>query len=549
MKKLIYCWLALISFVIVIAFGSCSDNPVNNGPILPSLILSVDSISVAAPYGGPSPISKFVKVSSDFGEGIEYSFSESSRWMVLSNATGNSIGITTDSFLITFRVSFPFMIDLGHYVDTITITGDNIANSPQYIVVTLDIGSNLQVAPKYLSYITALNGENPDVEYITVASNTTDSINYTIEKSANWISLSSYSGSTAGDDSIEVNVDLSNLSEGLYVEYINIYSEDVFNSPQTVVCSLLVAPWQVQPTPFSSAILLDADFKDMNNGWVVGFVGDVQSRTGVIYKTTDNGMTWDINLYADTMFANDSTLLGVVQFVNDTGWVVGERGIVLNSFNNGQSWNLVDLGHDSLDITLTNQYFITGDIGFVIGENGLILKTVDAGANWGIIPSPVSFRLKDIYFTDNLNGWICGSRGILHTVDGGASWTSQIIPSNPDVGLSYDFTSIHFVDLNYGWTVGKLGYLLYTDDGGANWNDIKLESEYSLTSIFFTNQNNGYVCGENGSLFRTIDGGVTWYPQLIETTAWLNSVFFVDDNIGWVVGEDGLILHTRSGGH
>lgn len=550
MEKPKYYWFLLIALLGLLVLGSCSDKAVNEDPPLPNIILSVDSISVAAPYGGPSPFAQFVKVTSDQGEGVKYNFSELSRWMVLSNATGLPEGVTTDSFLISFRVTFPYMLELGHYVDTVFITGDSLANSPQHIIVNLDIGSNLSVAPKYFNYTVALNGDNPDVNYFTVGSNTSDNISYTIEENAGWINLSSYSGETDNNgDSIAVNVDISSVTEGLHVEHINIYSDDVFNSPQVVICSLMVSPWSIQPSPFISAILLDADFRDMNNGWVVGFVGDVQTRSGVIYKTEDNGLNWDINLYADTLFNYDSTLLGVIQFVSDTGWVIGEGGIVLNTFNDGLDWKIVDIGQSTNPPDLKGLHFITGDSGFIVGDTGIIMRTTDAGVSWDIVNSGVKDNLNSIFFIDHMTGWICSGQGILKTIDGGATWTPQTIPSQPDVGLNYNFQGIHFVDANNGWTIGKLGYILYTTNGGSLWNVYQLDTKPNLSSVFFTNQNNGYVCGIDGSLYRTIDGGTTWVKQLTNTTAWLNSIYFVDNNIGWVVGEDGVILHTRSGGH
>ena len=549
MKKRIIVWSAFLSILVVILFGSCTDNPVNNGPDLPNLIIGVDSIHVAAPYGGPSPYSQFITVTSDRGNAVDYSFSESSNWMVLSNSTGALEGTTPDSFFVTFRVVFPYMLDFGSYLDTIFITSDSAANSPQHVIVKLDIGSNLAVEPQLFYYVTALNGVNPEDSIFTVASNTDEQLDYTIEENAGWISVSKTSGQTVDADSITVSIDISGLTDGLYVDTIKVMADNVFNSPQNVVCSLLVSPWQVQESPLLSANLLDIEMVNQNNGWIAGFLSDFQSRSGLLYHTTDGGQNWEINLYADTLFGFDSTLLGVVQFVSDTGWVIGENGIILNSFNNGQNWNVVDHGQGSAPIDLYDLHFITSDTGIIVGSNSLILRTTDAGANWSVISSPVNNSFRSVYFVDNMNGWICGSSAIIVTHDGGLTWESQTIPTNPDLGLSYNFTDLFFIDQNNGWATGSLGYMVHTSNGGLSWNYSKFDDAINLSAVSFSDANNGYVCGRNGTLYRTTNGGASWILQITGTNVWLNDVNFVDQNYGWVVGADGKILHTKSGGN
>jgi hypothetical protein len=107
---------------------------------------------------------------------------------------------------------------------------------------------------------------------------------------------------------------------------------------------------------------------------------------------------------------------------------------------------------------------------------------------------------------------------ILHTTDGGATWTS---PSSGITALPY---GICFVDAMTGTVVGEY-------DGGAGT-----------------------------AIFRTTDGGATWTPQSIGTTncfsMGLSSVSFSDaDNgtaVGWEKDTTGkyrpLILHTTTGG-
>src|SRR5437016_4900893 len=62
------------------------------------------------------------------------------------------------------------------------------------------------------------------------------------------------------------------------------------------------------------------------------------------------------------------------------------------------------------------------------------------------------------------NGWAVGFGGtILHTSDGGATWSGQ------DSGTSNELLGVQFTDALTGWAVGAVGTILHTSDGGATW--------------------------------------------------------------------------------
>jgi photosystem II stability/assembly factor-like uncharacterized protein len=134
--------------------------------------------------------------------------------------------------------------------------------------------------------------------------------------------------------------------------------------------------------------------------------------------------------------------------------------------------------------------------------------------------------LNSVSCVDDNNCWAAGEGyngwQILHTADGGQTWTQQSEPAGYSTGAP---ASIYFVDDNNGWAVG----------GGA-WNTT------------------GGNCGWH--VIHTTDGGQTWLPQADPygcgwnnwTEAVFNSVRFVDANHGMAVGGDGLTLHTSDGG-
>lgn len=62
---------------------------------------------------------------------------------------------------------------------------------------------------------------------------------------------------------------------------------------------------------------------------------------------------------------------------------------------------------------------------------------------------------------DGDTGWVVGESGtILHTTDGGNSWSAQ------NSGTSNWLYSVRFADANTGWAVGEHGTILHTKNGG-----------------------------------------------------------------------------------
>jgi photosystem II stability/assembly factor-like uncharacterized protein len=169
----------------------------------------------------------------------------------------------------------------------------------------------------------------------------------------------------------------------------------------------------------------------------------------------------------------------------------------------------------------------------------LVFGTLHAGpTKW-----PLHDDLLSVDFPDEGHGFACGRFGtILHTSDGGATWTSQ--KSGTDLTL----TSIDFVDSKTGWAVGNEGTILHTRDGGQEW--LKQESPvpYCHMGVCFVTDQKGWIASEDTHILYTEDGGKTWTVQFRDEGYILKSISFRDELHGWAVGEYGYIYHTETGG-
>ncbi len=109
-----------------------------------------------------------------------------------------------------------------------------------------------------------------------------------------------------------------------------------------------------------------------------------------------------------------------------------------------------------------------------------------------------------------------------------------------------DFQNIFFKS-NYGWIVGSNGIILFSSDGGENWQQQNSQTENQLNSIYFINENYGWVVGKSGTFLKTIDGGSTWASQFTGFDNDFYRVQFVDSTIGFISGKDIIIKTTNSG--
>ena len=127
--------------------------------------------------------------------------------------------------------------------------------------------------------------------------------------------------------------------------------------------------------------------------------------------------------------------------------------------------------------------------------------------------------LADVFFSDRMNGWAVGDRGVIwHTTDGGTTWAQQ----NSNVACRLN--SVFFIDRDRGWIVGgesrpyaraTLGVILRTENGGASWVAVPSLMLPLLTRVKFFDENVGVAIGyaapsQPSGVFVTRDGGQTW---------------------------------------
>lgn len=173
---------------------------------------------------------------------------------------------------------------------------------------------------------------------------------------------------------------------------------------------------------------------------------------------------------------------------------------------------------------------------------------------WEPVNYSQDLKLNDVFFVSPDVGWVAGDAGtILHTTDGGATWTAQLggDPSAQDPPIQW----IRFLDARHGWALQHYGILLRTTDG-ENWERIGSEVAGGLTFISPTTGFRVYA----GKVWRTDDAGRSWKENFTcrakmdvqgltrDVDCDLQSVHFASPSVGYAVGDNRILAKTTDGG-
>ncbi len=155
-------------------------------------------------------------------------------------------------------------------------------------------------------------------------------------------------------------------------------------------------------------------FKDANTGICA-------TTSGVIYRTSNSGVTWD------------SSNIGLVQGINNIHYLnngityANTRLRLFVSLDYGINWQLTGAG-----IICDNLHFTDELTGYSVFENK-ISKTINGGVNWQLLDYGYPSNYRNIWFLNQYTGWVVGNYGtILKTSSGGVVGTNQNTTILPD---------------------------------------------------------------------------------------------------------------------
>lgn len=143
-------------------------------------------------------------------------------------------GMTPEEAAVTINTD---TLAYGEYVGEIRLINLDQNDSTEVVPVTLSVTAPiLEVTPDTMSYRVLAELGNPNTKNISIENASTGYMNWSGDENISWVEVVPASG-TAPDEP-DIQIDISGMLYGDYLEPIVVYSDEAINSPETVWVSL-----------------------------------------------------------------------------------------------------------------------------------------------------------------------------------------------------------------------------------------------------------------------------------------------------------------------
>lgn len=228
------------------------------------------------------------------------------------------------------------------------------------------------------------------------------------------------------------------------------------------------------------------------------------------FVTADGGMTWKEHRIRERNFGSEEGEYNLDLSVISSSGSIYAIGTLENS---GSAIFSARAPHDRWNVDdkylrqSLNDLSVIGDQAWGVGNGerfGYVLKTLD-GIEWKRIWESKEYSLAGVFFLNESVGWAVGGEGaILHTEDGGRTWTAQQSKQTENL------LSVAFADSKIGDAVGVKGTILRTSNGGRTWEKQVSGTDNSLIRVAVAGSDVAWAIGQDRMLLQTTDGGVNW---------------------------------------
>ena len=276
-------------------------------------------------------------------------------------------------------------------------------------------------------------------------------------------------------------------------------------------------------------------------------VGD----NGYFLRTSNGGNHWETGrLQVTGVVVGRNENLQAVSVV-DANFAVaaGFDGVVYKTSDRGVTWQSIGYPNLPGEYFISDVKFIDHNLGYVVGNRPNIpqglFRTTDGGASWTPIFPNLGYSID---FTDANHGWVLSASGFgYRTTNGGGTWQQMLLPNH---GFTPTTTKIDFVNQNVGWAVGWDGYAAHTTNGGNTWQLQNIApSTHVILGLHVSSEMEAFAVGASssggsGTFYHTSNAGATWDNFSLPSQYSVSGIFATPSRKLWASGFDGTVLHN-----
>ena len=211
----------------------------------PVLEVSPTYLEFSAYEDGNNPENQIISIWRGGGNGpLNWEVTEDCNWLTVNPTSGKSMGEVDDVNVIVDISG----LSAGSYNCQLTVDAGTAVNSPQIIDVNLIvIGPILELSATQFEFTAFEGGANPADQILTISNIGVGTLNWQIAEDCNWLMADPNSGSSTGEaDDVNVGVDITSLTRGIYDCQLTLSDSNASNSPQIVDVDLTVIGPEIQ---------------------------------------------------------------------------------------------------------------------------------------------------------------------------------------------------------------------------------------------------------------------------------------------------------------